>query len=113
MFGGNININPPLATGQTANYGYMEKNCIANSSGVTDSFTSDTDTFRLDERILKLGMIWQWKAQKGAPYSEDLGTYSDAIAYIMGKDSPAPIIVGNKPISVAAKAVYPFGLIRP
>ena len=22
-------------------------------------------------------MIWQWKAQKAAPYAEDLGTYGD------------------------------------
>jgi hypothetical protein len=26
---------------------------------------SDADTFRLDERLLKLGMIWAWKQLKG------------------------------------------------
>ena len=26
---------------------------------------NDADSFALDERVLKLGMIWQWKAQKG------------------------------------------------
>ena len=34
----------------------------------------------LDERLLKLGMIWQWKAKKGSPYQEDLGTYGDALS---------------------------------
>ena len=24
-------------------------------------------------------MIWQWKANKGAPYAEDMGTYGDAL----------------------------------
>jgi hypothetical protein len=40
-------------------------------------------------------MIWQWKAQKGSAYAEDMGTYGDALTYAMGHDSPAPIIVGD------------------
>ena len=36
----------------------------------------------IDERLLKLGMIWQWKANKGSPYAEDMGTYSDALVMI-------------------------------
>ena len=38
-------------------------------------------------------MIWQWKANKGSPYAEDMGTYSDALVMIAGADSPAPIIM--------------------
>jgi len=56
---------------------------------------SDADTFVLDERLLKLGMIWQWMANKGAAYAEPMGTYSDAILMAMGKDQPAPIMYGR------------------
>jgi hypothetical protein len=82
---------------ESAYYGYLDKNCIALSGGgFGDQFQNDLDTFALDERILKLGMIWQWKAQKGSAYAEDLGTYSDALAVASGHDSPAPIIIGRR-----------------
>jgi hypothetical protein len=88
---------------------YLSKNCIALAGGgVGDSFINDSDNFRIDERVLKLGMIWQWKANKGSPYAEDLGTYNDALATVSGADSPAPIIVGRLPISAAARVGYPF-----
>jgi hypothetical protein len=109
MLGGNMVIYPVMAVGQTATFGYLDKNCIdLNSGGRGDVFMDDADAFTLDERLLKLGMIWQWKAQKGASYAEDMGTYGDALTYAMGHDSPAPIILGRKPISAAANMAYPW-----
>jgi hypothetical protein len=99
MYGGQIHIWPAMAVGVSASFTYLDKNCIALASGgYGDSFQSDTDTFRLDERLLKLGMTFDWKMKKGSPYAEDMGTYSDAIATAMGHDKPAPIIVGRHPI---------------
>jgi len=63
---------------------------------------------RLDERLLKLGMIWQWKQNKGTSYAEDMGTYTDALAVAMGHDRPAPIIVGRRPISANVRTAYPW-----
>ena len=60
------------------------------------------------KRMLKLGMIWQWKANKGAPYAEDMGSYSDALTNNMGSDRPAPTFVGHAPISAAAKVAIPW-----
>jgi hypothetical protein len=75
---------------------------------------SDVDMFALDERLLKLGMIYQWKALKGSPYAEDMGTYQDAIMMAMGFDKPSPIIVGRKPISsLAAEVAYPYSVTGP
>jgi len=96
IIGGQIHIYSPMAVGVSAYFAYLDKNCIALAGGgFGDTFQSDNDTFRLDERVLKLGMIWQWKAQKGSAYAEDLGTYGDALTNAMGHDSPAPIIVGD------------------
>lgn len=95
-----MTIFPALAVGETATFPYLDKNCIALASGgFSDRFVGDDDTFMLDERLLKLGMTWQWKAQKGSPYAEDMGSFSDALATAMGKDGPAPILVGGTPIS--------------
>jgi hypothetical protein len=96
IIGGQVHIYAPMAVGVSAYFAYLDKNCInLASGGVGDTFQSDLDTYRLDERVLKLGMIWQWKAQKGSAYAEDLGTYGDALTNAMGHDSPAPIIVGD------------------
>jgi hypothetical protein len=114
MLGGQINIMPVMGTGVSATHGYLAKNCIALASGgLGDSFQSDGDSFVLDERCLKLGMTWQWKASKGSPYNEDMGTYEDALSYAMGHDSPAPILIGRKPISVAARTAYPWPVPTP
>ena len=109
MLGGQMLIFPTLAAGQTAYFPYLHKNCVALASGgFGDSFVADGDIFALDERVLKLGMTWQWKAQKGSPYQEDMGTYEDALASVAGRDSPAPIITGRMPISNSVRIAYPW-----
>jgi hypothetical protein len=114
ILGGQINIVPVMGAGVTATYAYMAKNCVKLASGgLGDSFQSDSDSYALDERVLKLGMIWQWKSQKGSPYNEDMGTYNDALDYAMGHDSPAPIIVGRYPVSNLAKTAYPWPVPTP
>lgn len=114
MMGGEVNIQPPMSSTITAYTTYLAKNCISLSSGgLGDSFLADTDSFALNERVLKLGMIWQWKAQKGSAYNEDMGTYSDALAYVMSKDQPAPILINRRPMSVAARTAYPFPVPTP
>ena len=87
IMGGQMHIWPALAYGATARFAYLEKNCIVRASDntLTDRFWSDADWYRLDSRILELGMIWQWKAWKGAPYAEDMGTWSDALANGVGR----------------------------
>jgi hypothetical protein len=109
LTGGQMHIHPVLGNGVTARYGYLDKNCVALAGGgLSDHFLNDADTFRLNARLLKLGMIWQWKAQKGSPYAEDLGTYGDCFAMLMGYDSPSPIIIGRNPISFNARVAYPW-----
>jgi hypothetical protein len=106
---GKMNIWPVLPVGNTATFPYLDKNCVALASGgFGDSFQSDGDTFNLDERLLKLGMIWQWKAQKGSPYAEDMGTFGDALMIAMGNDTPAPIMAGRLPVSRAVRLAYPW-----
>jgi len=96
ILGGQIHVYPVLPAGHTVYYTYLDKNCVALAGGgYGDRFLNDADTFVVDERLLKLGMIWQWRAKKGSPYAEDMGTYSDAILNLMGKDQPAPIIYGR------------------
>jgi len=102
-------IRPIMGAGISAAFVFLSKNCIKSASGgFSSEFTADTDTFRLPERLLKLGMIWQWKAQKGSPYAEDMASYEDALRRVAGADRPAPIIVDRLPISQNARVAFPW-----
>ena len=83
MFGGNLNILPALPASETLTYGYVS-NSIVNGS--QPEFTADTDTFTLDERLLKLCVIWNWKRNKGQDYAGDLQMYEDDISRARFKD---------------------------
>jgi hypothetical protein len=95
----------------TVHFTYLSKYCVSLvSTGLGDFFMNDGDTFRLDERLLKLGMIWSWKQLKGSPYAEDMANFQDALSRVAGADKPAPIIVGRMPVSssMAVSPSYPF-----
>jgi hypothetical protein len=109
ILGGNMLLWPVMGTGITATFVYLDGNCINLASGGAGSaFGADTDAFRLDERLLKLGMIWQWKANKGSPYAEDMANYSDALARVQGSDKPAPIMIGRRPAPGGVRVAYPW-----
>ena len=100
MLGDYLHIFPALGAGTTASFNYIDKDCVRLASGgYGDRFLADEDSFRLDERLLKLGLIYQWKAHKGSPYAEDMGTYSDAIQIAMRFDNPSPILIDRNPAS--------------
>ena len=110
MIGDQIHIVPALAAGESAYFAYLDKNCIRLSGGgYGDTFLNDADSFALDERVFKLGMIWQWKANKGGAYAEDMGNYSDALARISGSESPSPIIIGRRPMASAGNVLFTPG----
>lgn len=77
--GGQMHFYPsPVGT---ATFPYVSKEWAASESDTPKrKFTADNDVFLLDERLLTLGLIWRWKAQKGLDYGEDLATYEDAVA---------------------------------
>lgn len=86
VFGGDLNIMPILPLGETLTYGYISNDIV---NGSQSEFTADTDTFTLDERLLKLSVIWNWKANKGQDYAGDLQKYEEAMNRAKFKDPGA------------------------
>ena len=82
---GKIQFYPAPSSG--AAYPYIS-GWYARSEDVTAKaeFTADSDRFVLPERLLTLGMVWRWKAQKGLEYAEDLATYDVALAQESARD---------------------------
>lgn len=107
--GNQMLIEPAPPASSTVSFIYLHRNCIIlNSGGVGEFFANDLDKYALDDRVLKLGMIWQWKANKGSPYAEDMATFADAVGTVQGSDKPSPTMVGRMPAPANATVAYPW-----
>ena len=72
--------NPVLSAGDAVAGVYITRDIVKGSDGaLKERFTRDDDTFLLDERVLRLGMIWQWKENKGLPFDVAYQVYQDAL----------------------------------
>ncbi|RWG02573.1 hypothetical protein [Mesorhizobium sp.] len=107
-------IKPALPNLSTVQFFYLSSNIVKDKDGnAKASFAADDDVFRLAERVLKLGMIWQWKANKGMAYAEDMATYEDALAVSAGADKGSNIlVVGRGRTPYDADIAFP-GVIVP
>lgn len=93
LIGDEMHFLPAVPNTETVQFYYISNLIVAPATGANKTtFTVDTDTFRLDERVLKLGMIWQWKANKGQPYAEDMANFETAMAMIVGADKGSNIL---------------------
>lgn len=100
IYGGELHIRQGgslngLDDGAIVKFPYISKNIVRASNGtLKDSFTADTDTFLLDERLLKLCMIWSYRASKMQPYGQEMDDYETALAIERGADRGPRVLVG-------------------
>jgi hypothetical protein len=99
----------PLASGDTVQFYYISTKYAASGAGtLKTSFTADDDTFRLNERLLKLATIYKWKDAKGQDYSEPLADYEAALAEQIGNDKGSRIIaVGQQRVPGGVEFAFP------
>ena len=111
--GGQIGIKPAMTATETAKYYYISDLIVDPVSGANkQTFTIDTDAFRLNERLLKLGMIWQWRANKGLPYAEDLENYETAKGELISEDKGATMLhVGKARTRRGVRISYPQAIV--
>jgi hypothetical protein len=109
IYGGNFVYKPALDNGETAKFFYVSRNVCADTGGTPKpKFTADDDTFRLDDRVLELVLVWTWRQQKGLDYSEDMATAEIALAREIESDKGARIIVPAARRKLGAETAYPL-----
>lgn len=115
IYGGQIHVRQPLGPTQTLKYFYVS-NLIVRSNGNTSpvgdkaTFTEDTDSFIIDERVLRTCFIYNWKLAKGFDYSAELSEFQSAFAYAVGKDKgPRVIREGRANRGWGWGSPWPFG----
>jgi len=109
IYGGQMHVKPALATDVTAKYFYQSNLIVAPAAGANKAaFTADDDVFRLDEELLKLGMIWQWRANKGVPYAEDMANYEQLLARLVARDKGSRMLrIGKVRLPSDVTVAYP------
>lgn len=112
IYGGQIHIKPALSTGVQVKYFYQSNLWGLNGATPISEFTADTNTFRIDERLLKLGIIWRWREMKGLPYAEDLATYERLLAKLAMRDKGSRIIrLGKAVLPRDTTVAYPQSIV--
>lgn len=112
IYGGQLHVLPVMASTETLKYWYVSNNMVlASNASLKSQFDADDDTFRLNEKLLELGMIWQWRANKGLPYAEDMANYEKKLSQVMDDNGGSkPIISGQYP-RYARKGIWAFPAI--
>ncbi len=108
LLGGNVVYRPALTTGESAKFYYVSHNVAADSGGTAkERFTADTDTFRLDDRVLELMFIWQWRHKKGFDTPDDLDQANTALGQAITRDKGARVITQRSRSNSRTNVAYP------
>lgn len=103
---------PVPSAGKKADFIYISNKIYRGANGTTKSTVdSDDDGFVLDERLLKLALVWRWKELKQMEYGEDLKNYDVALSQAMARDKGARVIRSRR-IGVTRdwRQAYPWPL---
>jgi hypothetical protein len=110
IYGGQMHIKPALATAVTAKYFYISDLIYQDDDGTTNigDIAADTDTFRLDEKLLELCVIWRWKASKGQAYAEAMADYEQRLARLVARDMGSRMLrMGALRVAEGITTAYP------
>lgn len=111
ILSGQFQVFPAMPVGETARFYYISNKIIAGKTKPT--FTADSDSLFVDERLLRLGIVWRWRSNKRMEYSEDMSNFEIAMAEEYGVDKGSKIlVVGRQRIPGGHDIAYP-GSITP
>lgn len=108
LIGGQIKFNPVLASGETAKWYYISGNFAVPASGANKGqFTADDDTFVLNDRVLELALIFEYRNRKGLDYAEDMANADDALQQAISEDKGARIVTQASRRKIYGRIAYP------
>lgn len=98
LLGGRLYLLPAPPAGHTLALPYMSANWVRPQTGADkDSFTLDTDTALIPERLIALGIVWRFKRAKGLDYADDMATYEREVERAAARDRGLSPLILSKP----------------
>lgn len=112
IYADQFHFSPAPANGATAVFPYISKNFArSNDNALKPVFTKDDDEFRLDERLLTLGLVWRWREQKRLDATGDQENFFAALSEAATHDKGARVIrKGGSRRPVNARIAWPYEL---
>jgi hypothetical protein len=87
IYGDAIYFYPVPPADNSVYFEYITNKWVQDSGGTPKvAFTADTDTARINEDVLTLGVKWRFLKAKGLDYSEEFRSYESALESIFGSD---------------------------
>lgn len=88
-----FHFQPLPASGAQATFPYISKNIFTDTNGNPKSaITADTDSFALDERLLRLALVWKWLSLKRMDYQQEMDDYNVAMSEAATRDRGSRVI---------------------
>jgi len=85
--GNSIWMYPIPAAGNSVYYEYVSKNWCQSAGGTSQSaWAADSDTGRIPEHLLVLGLAWRWLESKGLDYGARYDEYEKELAKAKARD---------------------------
>ena len=96
VIGDKINVYQPQS-GDTISFEYLTDHPVLATNGVTSKkkFTLDTDTWRLDDDLLTMDVIWRYKKLLGLDWQVDLTEFKSYERTVKGQEAAAKTIIGS------------------
>jgi len=112
LYGEELHFRPALDTSEVVRFFYQSNLIVRPGTGANKAqFDNDTDTFRLNERLLKLGIIWRWREMKGLPYAENMADYERLKEKLIHNDrGPAILRDNTNRLRGMGSMAYPWNL---
>lgn len=115
ILSGQLQVFPAMAVGENARFYYISKNIISvtGSAALTKpAFTADSDGFFINEKLLRLGIVWRWRSNKRMEYAEDMTNFEIAMAEEYGGDKGSKILrVGRVRLPASVDLAYPGTIV--
>lgn len=85
--GGSVLITPQPTAGDSVYYEYISTKWCESSGGTAQTvWTADTDTGKLNESIMTLGIVWRFLAAKKLDFQSQLADYERAVTDAILRD---------------------------
>jgi len=96
VMGDKIQVYQPQS-GDEITFEYISDNPVMDTDGTTTQklFDADTDTWRLDDDLLQMDIIWRYKKLLGLEWQVDHAEYKTYLRTVQGEQAPAKTIIGT------------------
>jgi hypothetical protein len=89
--GDTILITPTPTAGETVAYEYVSNKWCQSSGGTAQSaWAADTDTAKLNEAAMTLGVVWRWRKAKGFDFAAAERDYERIVVDLIMRDGSRP-----------------------